>query len=139
MKSYQHRRVLPARTKLAASVVGLLGLAVLVAACASSHSTNTGTFSASQGNKTALCKFDADINAAGKSANSRKQLLHLLKSFEPRFDQAVADAPPDIKPDVQTLIGGLRQMIQANSTSVGFASADKFDQAGNDLNAYCGI
>jgi hypothetical protein len=124
-----------------ALAIGLLALVVLVAACARSHSTNTNptTPDASQGNKAALCKFDEDINEAGKSANSQKQYLQLLKSFEPRFDQAIADAPPTIRPDVETLISGLRRMIQTNSISVDSATAHRVDQAGNNLDAYCSI
>jgi len=86
-----------------------------------------------------LCKFDANFNKAGTSASSPAQYLQLVKSFEPRFDQAIANAPQAIRPDVETLISGLRQMIQANSTSVGAATAHKIDQAGNNLDAYCGI
>lgn len=118
--------------------ISLAVLAMLVAACASSHSTNPNT-SRTNGNKAALCKFDADFSKAGKLANNQQQYLRLLKSFEPRFDPAIANAPPDIKPDVQTLISGLRQMIRANSTSVSPKVADKIDQAGNHLDAYCGL
>jgi len=133
------RRKFVTKTRFMAPAIGLLALAVLVVACASGHLNNTGTPSASQGNKAALCKFDADINKAGKSASSRKQFLQLLKSFEPRFDQAIVNAPPDIRPDAETLISELRQVIQANSTSVDSVTAHKIDQAGNNLDVYCGI
>jgi hypothetical protein len=119
-----------------------LGLAVIVlAACTvNKQGPRDGEGSATAGgNKAALCEFDADFNKASKSAQSEKDFLALIKSFEPRFDQVLADAPADIKRNVEIVIGGLRKIIKAGDTSAIDESGETFSEAGNQLDAYCGI
>jgi hypothetical protein len=87
-------------------------------------------------NKSELCKVDAAMNAAANTASTPADALAVIRSFEPKFENALPDAPSAIKPDAQALIDGLRTAMQQNDPN---AAPDAALQAGYRLNSYCGI
>lgn len=116
--------------------------ALLLAACTVSHDRNAAPPSVANpasvgGDKAALCKFVSDLDVAGKSANTPAEALAVLKSFDGRYDQALADAPSDIRPAVKQLVDASRKAVQANDISV--VSSDDLSQPAFQLDTYCGL
>lgn len=118
----------------------LVVAATFFAACTGGSSSH-GKTSSPSGNKAALCKFESDIDTAGKSVTTPEQSLAVLKSFEPRFNEALADASPSIRPEVQTLVDAARQAIRANDVNVASPESvqNQIGTASVQLDSYCGI
>jgi hypothetical protein len=116
-------------------VIAVLGLGV--AACGSMHEPHVSTPSAGVGNKPALCMFVSDIDSAANTATSPSQDLAVLRSFQPRFAQALNDAPSEVRSEVKTLVDASRSAIDTGNPSV--ASTDAVVNAGYQLDVYCGI
>ena len=112
----------------------IVGLVVALAGCAVHKGNRTA-----DGDKAVVCRLDTDIDAAGKSAQTPTQTLAVLRSFQPRFAQALAHAPASIKPALQTMVDASRQAVRANSISAVSSSLDAIGNAGDQLDTYCGI
>lgn len=90
------------------------------------------------GNREAFCRFVSDIDNAGNmAATSQNQYMARLKSFQPRFAQALIDAPKKMKPYAQTMINVSESLIRSNDA--GGVSEDTITEATSQLDLYCGI
>lgn len=136
--SYMRCLILRARHTRWLLLVVLAALGLIVAACTASQKQDPAP-SNENGNKAALCKFDTDFHEASKAIKSEADSLAVIKSFEPRYDQALADAPDAIKSDVETLINGLRAIARSNDLRAIDANAQLVSDAGLRIDTYCGI
>lgn len=114
-------------------------VAVPVAAPTSSPMTAGGPTAgaAAAARDVEVCRFNREIAIAlGEPADAAGRLA-VLQSFEPRFDQIVRDAPPEIRLDVERLVVESRKAIRAGDLAS--LSPEDFERSGRSLDAYCGV
>jgi len=99
-------------------------------------SASTAAGPESGGNKAALCGFISDIDKAATAADSPAERLDVLKTFQPRFHQAIADAPDSVKGYMRTMVDAFESTIQGKALSP--ALMDSSGEAGYQLDSYCG-
>jgi hypothetical protein len=128
------RRIRPRR----AFSLLLAGAVLLLVGCTTAHKSAQDSAGSlpSDGDRTALCKFDTDIAAAGSAAQTPEQRSAVLVAFEPQFDQVVAEAPSAIKSDVRTLVDASRATMHGGGAAS--TDADLVAEAGHNLDRYCG-
>jgi hypothetical protein len=120
---------------------GLLIIVLLVAACSSSGGNATSTASSSAAtspvDKGSFCDINRAIEAAVASASSAEQYLADLKAVETKFDQLLAAAPPEVKPDAQVLVDGARAAFAKNDGATFITNATQ--ESGQTVDKYCGV
>jgi len=117
--------------------VSLFVLVGLVAAC-TGRRPDPDPSPSTDGDKAALCQFDTDFHRAGESVKTEQDSVRLIRSFEPRFDEVLRDAPSEVRPAVETLIEGLRGIARTGDLDA-VDSPEAFSTAGKRLDTYCGI
>ncbi|MEY2571154.1 MAG: hypothetical protein QOE63_1504 [Acidimicrobiaceae bacterium] len=114
---------------------------LLVGACSSSGGSAATTSSSSAAtspvDKASFCDINRAIEAAVASSSSAEQFLADLKSVEPKFDQLLATAPPEVKADAQVLVDGARAAFAKNDGSAFITNATQ--QSGQSVDKYCGV
>jgi hypothetical protein len=117
-------------------------LALLGGACssssktASSNSSSTSS-SSSNGNKTAFCKFNADVNAKLANVTSADEALQVFKDLESGFDDYLKNAPSEVKADAQVQVDAARKAIKDNDAS-SIPNDSKVQAAGEHVDTFCG-
>lgn len=111
-------------------VIACVLLAIAAAACG-------GGGSSSNGDKTAFCKTNGDINAKLSTATSDAAAVDVFKSFEGQFDSYVKNAPSEVKADAQKLVDTARKAINDKSASQ-FQSDQDLQKAGDHVDTFCG-
>lgn len=122
-------------------VVGVLVtvLAIgIVASCSSKQNppvTERSNITTSGGNGAAFCAFLSRLGDRAQAIVDDSERLTALESFDSEFDQALLDAPAEIRPDVVTMVEASRNAIAAKDPAV--AVSDRVSEAGHRLDQYC--
>jgi len=109
---------------VACVMAGLIG-----AACSSGGSSN--------GDKTAFCKVNSDINAKLSTITSEAEAIDVFKSFESQFDSYVKNAPSEVKADAQKQVDAARKAIKNNDASQ-IPTDQDLQKAGDHVDTFCG-
>lgn len=85
-----------------------------------------------------FCAFVGAIDNAGRAAGpSQEERTAVLRTFRPRFAQAIADAPPELKPYVRTMVDASESAIRSGTS--GSVNPDDLDEAARRVDSYCGV
>jgi hypothetical protein len=120
------------RSRILKAPIALLLLVLLAAACSSSGGSKA------DGDKTAFCKTNSDINAELQKATSADDAVAVFKKFESQFDAYVKNAPSAVKSDAQTQVDFARKAIKDGASTLSTESKDVTD-AGNKVDSFCGV
>ena len=96
-----------------------------------------GGGSSSNGDKTAFCKTNADINAKLQGVTSESEAIGVFKSFESQFDSYVKNAPSEVKADAQKQVDAARKAIKDNNAS-NIPNDQDLQKAGDHIDTFCG-
>ena len=124
-----------------------IALALVLGACSSDSKSSAKTTASSgstadsaatgDGNKAGYCAFVSGIETSLASVTSSDQALAVFKTFEPKMDQVIADAPAALKAGTQVQVDNARKAIAANDGTLTNTPEDQAAAAAGD--AYCGI
>jgi hypothetical protein len=109
----------------------LLTFGVLAGACSSDSK------SSADGDKTAFCKTNTEINDALKTVTDSASFLTAIKTQQGKFDQYLKDAPKAVKADAQILVDDSKKAISSNDAAP-FVSDPKIAEAGKNVDTFCG-
>ncbi len=108
------------------------------ASAASTAISSVASTVAGDGNKTAYCGFISGIESALRaSGGDPTAALAAIKSFEPKMDQAIADAPAALKAGVTLEVQQARAALAANSLDA--VNNPENQAAATADDAYCGL
>src|SRR3954468_5963418 len=121
------------RSRLAAFLLALVAV-VAVGACSSSSKSS----SSSSGDKTAFCKTNADLDAATSSITNPSDLQKVFKDNSSKLDDALKQAPPEVKADTQKLVDAAKKVAETGDITP-FQSDQSLQAAGQHLDSFCGV
>jgi hypothetical protein len=124
---------------LVAFTVFVTASAIVLVGCTASQVSDDNSSDSKGGNRTALCKFNADINEAARQTETPEATITMLKRFESRFAQALEDAPSQIKPSVQTLSDAATIVIRTKDIASVESKLDDIGQATYEIDAFCEV
>jgi hypothetical protein len=116
-----------------APVAALLLLVLLAAACSSSGGSKA------DGDKTAFCKTNSDINAELNKATSPQDVITTFKKFEKDFDAYLKNAPAEVKSEAQTQVDFARKIIKDNDPTELQTEDKSVTAAGKKVDSFCGV
>ncbi|MCU1502308.1 MAG: hypothetical protein JWM12_1662 [Ilumatobacteraceae bacterium] len=86
-----------------------------------------------------FCQFEQDINSGiADGSETPASLVDALKTFEPRMDQWIADAPAEMKANAETLVAAARKTI-ASGDETDLSGDPNVATAGSAVDAFCGL
>jgi hypothetical protein len=106
-------------------------LVLVAAACSSSGGSKA------DGDKTAFCKTNSEINAELTTASSAEEALAALKKVQGKFDAYVNTAPSAVKTDAQLQVSTARSAIDKNDANA--LNDPKLAKAGENVDSFCGV
>jgi DNA repair exonuclease SbcCD ATPase subunit len=109
----------------------LLTFAVLAGACSSDSK------SSADGDKTAFCKTNTEINDSAKNVTSADEFLTVIKAQQGKLDAFLKNAPKEIKSDAQTLVDAAKKAISSGDPTP-FQTDTKIQAAGEKVDSFCG-
>ena len=102
----------------------------LVASCSSDSKS-------SNGDKAAFCKTNGELNSATNNITSPADLASAFKANSSKLDDALKNAPSEIKADVQKLVTAAKQVASSGDPSP-FINDQSLQTAGQRVDAFCG-
>lgn len=112
-----------------------IALALVLGACGGGDSKTSAPANA-DGDKTAFCATNAEINNGTKGATSPDEFVTMLAPFESSLVSFVANAPAAVKVDAQTLVETAQKALSTKDSS-GF-SDPSVAAAGKNVDTFCG-
>jgi hypothetical protein len=96
-----------------------------------------GGGSSANGDKTAFCKTNAEINAQVGNVTSLDQLTTALKNVQGKLDAFLKAAPPEVRNDAQLLVNAAQKAISTNDVTP-FQNDTNLQAAGTHVDSFCG-
>jgi hypothetical protein len=88
------------------------------------------------GNGASFCGFENDIEKANADVETEDQFITVLKQFEPRMDQWIADAPnARLQASAQAMVDATRATIAAGKAQA--FQVDVVDAASGNISTFC--
>jgi hypothetical protein len=113
-----------------APIVALL-FVLAAGACSSSGGSKA------DGDKSAFCKTNAEINAELTKVTSADEALAAIKGQEGKFDAYVKNAPSEVKAEAQLQVETARKAIDKDDATL--LSDAKIQTAGEKVDSFCGV
>ena len=129
------------RSRLAASALALIAVVALGACSSSSKSSNSSSSSSSSsggGDKAAFCKTNSELDAATSSASSPAELQKAFQDNDAKLDEALKNAPDEVKADTEKLVTAAKQVAQTGDVTP-FQNDQSLQAAGQHLDTFCGV
>ena len=90
------------------------------------------------GDKAAFCTTNSELDAATSNVSNPQDLAKVFKDNDAKLDDALKNAPDEVKADTEKLVTAAKQVAQTGDFTP-FESDQSLQTAGQHLDSYCGV